>query len=136
MIEENKFLAREWFEQVWNQRNEDVIDRVLHPQGKCYGFPEPDGVIVGPDAFKAAHRIFCGAFPDLHLEIEEIIAEDYHVAVRWKSTMTHRGGHLGFPATGRTGELRGASFMIADGRQILSGWNYMDLQALYNKLRA
>jgi hypothetical protein len=119
MSEANKILAREWFEQVWNQKSEAAIERLFHAQGKGYGLPDPDGVFVGPEAFKAVHRSFCGAFPDLHIDLEDVIAEGDHVAVRWRVTMTHLGDHLGFPASGRTGVLGGASFIITDGNQIL-----------------
>lgn len=53
----NKALAQRWFEEVWNQGKESTIDELFHPQGKAYGFPEPDSVLVGPDAFKNIHLV-------------------------------------------------------------------------------
>jgi steroid delta-isomerase-like uncharacterized protein len=135
MSEANKNLAKEWFEQVWNQKSEAAIDRLFAPQCQCYGFPEADGVLVGPEAFKAVHRTFLGAFPDIHVEVEDVIAEGDHVAVRWKATMTHLGDHLGFPASGRQAELGGSSFLIGNGKQIIAGWNYMDIPTLFQKLQ-
>ena len=67
MWEANKLFIRRWFEQVWNQKSEAAIDEMFSPQGKSHGFPEADSVLVGPEAFKAIHRNFCGAFPDLHV---------------------------------------------------------------------
>ncbi len=136
MSEANKNLAREWFERVWNQKSEAAIDRMFHPDGKCYGFPKPDAVLTSPEDFKVIHRSFCGAFPDLHIEIEELVAEGDVVAVRWQITMTHRGDHLGIPASGKRASLSGASFIIVKGAQITEGWNYMDLQAMLMQLRA
>lgn len=135
-MEENKNVARQWFEQVWNQRNEAAIDRLFHAHGKCYGFPDPDSVLVGPEAFKAVHRRFCGAFPDLRVEFEDLVAEGDRVAIRWRAAMTHTGDHLGFPASGKHVELAGASFMVTNGEQIVEGWNYMDLGSLFQKLQA
>jgi steroid delta-isomerase-like uncharacterized protein len=136
MLAANKNLAKEWFEQVWNQKSEAAIERLLHPQCKCYGFPDSNGFIVGPEAFKAVHRNFCGAFPDVRLHIENIVAEDNQVAVRWKCTMTHKGDHLGFPASGKEEELMGSTFLIINKGQITAGWNHMDLGALFQKLQA
>lgn len=136
MLEENKNVARQWFEQVWNQRSEEAIDRLFHPQGKCYGFPEPDSIFVGPEAFKSLHRNFCGAFSDLHIEIDSLVAEGDVVAIRWHVTMTHTGDHLGFPASGRAVTLPGSSFIVTDGKQILDGWNHMDLGAMFQRLQA
>lgn len=130
MSEANKRLARRWFEEVWNRQSEAAITEMLHQQGKSHGFPEPDSVLLGPEGFKPVHRTFCGAFPDLHIEIEDVIAEGDRVAVRWRVTMTHLGDNLGFPASGKKGILDGSSFMIIKDSQIIEGWNQMDLEAV------
>ena len=90
---------------------------------------------MGPEAFKSIHRSFCGAFPDLRLEVQDVVAEGDHVAIRWLVTMTHTGDHLGFPASGRKGALAGSSFIVCKAGQIVEGWNHMDLQALFQKLQ-
>jgi steroid delta-isomerase-like uncharacterized protein len=95
-----------------------------------------DSVLIGPEDFKVIHRSFCGAFPDIHVEIEEIVAEGDRVAIRWRTSMTHQGDHLGIPASGKSASLAGSSFIIVEGNQIVAGWNYMDLQAMLMKLRA
>jgi steroid delta-isomerase-like uncharacterized protein len=136
MSEANKLLLQRWFEQVWNQQSEAAIDEMFSPEGKSHGFPEPDSVLVGPEAFKAIQRNFCGAFPDLHIDVEQIVAEGDHVAVRWKVNMTHTGDHLGFPGSGKKGTLSGSTFVIVKGNKIIEGWNHMDLQALMQKLQA
>ncbi len=136
MSEANKLIAREWFEQVWNQQSEAAIDRLFAPGCECYGFPDADSLLVGPEAFKVIHRSFLGAFPDLHVDVEEVIAEGDRVALRWKTSMTHLGNHLGFPASGKKATLSGSSFLIGDGKQILRGWNFMDMQALFSRLQA
>ena len=136
MSEANKLLVRRWFEQVWNQKSEAAIDEMLSPQGKSHGFPEADSVLVGAEAFKAVHRTFCGAFPDVHVDVVEIVAEGDRVAVRWRVSMTHLGDHLGFPASGKKTTLDGSSFLIVKDNQVTEGWNQMDLQAMMQKLQA
>ncbi len=136
MSNANRALIEEWFEQVWNQKNDAAIDRLFHPQGKAYGFPDPEGYLVGPEGFKQVHRTFCGAFPDLHMEVEDIVMEGNRAGIRWKATMTHTGDHLGFKATGKVGAINGASFIVTDGKQIIDAWNYMDLQAFIQRLLA
>jgi steroid delta-isomerase-like uncharacterized protein len=136
MSEANKLLLNRWFEQVWNQKSEAAIDEMFNRQGKSHGFPDADSVLVGPEAFKAVHRTFCGAFPDVHVDVEEIVTEGDRVAVRWRVAMTHLGDHLGFPASHKKETLAGSTFAIVKGNQIIEGWNYMDLQALMQKLQA
>jgi predicted ester cyclase len=136
MSEANKLLSKRWFEQVWNQKNEAAIDEMFSKQGKSHGFPEPDSVLIGPEGFKAVHRTFVGAFPDLHIDLEDIITEGDRVAVRWRVSMTHLGDHLGFAATGKKGTLDGSSFLIVKDNQVMEGWNQMDLGALMQRLQA
>lgn len=135
MSEANKAVVARWFEEVWNQKDEAAVDRMFHPEGKAHGFPDSESVLTGPEAFKAIQRNFCGAFPDLHVDIEEMVAEGDRVATRWKVTMTHLGDHLGFPASGRTGVLHGSSFVVVKDGWIVDGWNQMDLQALFQTLQ-
>jgi steroid delta-isomerase-like uncharacterized protein len=129
-----KELALRWFEEVWNQQKSSAIDELFDREGKCYGFPDLNHPI-GFEGFKEAHRAFCGAFPDIHIEIEDAVAEGDRVAVRWVATMTHLGDHLGFPASGRQTNFPGSSFMLAKDGKILFGWNYMDIPGLMESLK-
>ena len=123
MSEADKLVARQWFDEVWNQKSAAAIDRMFHPTGKAYGFGGPDGVLEGPEAFKQAHRDFVSAFPDVHVDIDEILSEGDQVAIRWTATMTHSGDGLGFPATGKKVVLHGSSFVQIEGGQITEGSN-------------
>lgn len=135
MSEANKQLMRRWFEEVWNDQRESAIDEMLHEDGKSHGLPDPDSVLEGPEGFKAVQRVFTGAFPDLHVVIEDMVAEGDYVATRWSVTMTHLGDHLGFAATGKAARLNGSSFdLIRDGK-ISEGWNHMDMGALMQELK-
>jgi steroid delta-isomerase-like uncharacterized protein len=136
MSEANKQLARRWFEQVWNQKSEAAVDAMFHSRGKSHGFPDPDSVLEGPEAFKAIHRTFCGAFPDMVVYVEGVVAEGDQVAVRWLVNATHLGDHLGFPASGRKATLAGSSFLTVKDGKILEGWNHMDLHKLMEDLKA
>jgi predicted ester cyclase len=134
MSEANRQLTRRWFDEVWNQQSSEAIDLMFAPLGKSHGFPEPDSVLVGPGPFKTIHARFCGAFPDLHFTLDDIICEGNRVAVRWTSTMTHLGDHLDFPASGKKTALSGSSFLIIENGFIVEGWNFMEMQALLQSL--
>jgi len=135
MSEANKQVVRRWFEQVWNQQSEEAIDEMFAPGGKAYGFPKPDSVLVGPESFKSIHRIFLGAFPDLHITVREVVSEDDRVAVSWTATMTHLGEHLGFAPTLKKETLDGSSFLVVKDGQIQEGTNYMEMQGLIQRLK-
>lgn len=132
MSEANKALARRWFNEVWNNGNSAVIQEMYHPLGRLHGFPEPDGVLNSPDEFKIIYDHFRETFSNIQIVIDELIAEDNKVAVRWTACMTHTGFGLGFAPTGERASLSGASVLHFKGGYIFEGWNYLDL----TKLRA
>jgi steroid delta-isomerase-like uncharacterized protein len=132
----NKALMQRWFEEVWNQGKESVIDELFHPQGKAHGFPTPDSTLIGPEGFKTVHRQFQNTFGNLHLEIHDLLAEDDRVALRWTTTATHSGDGLGFPASGKKATLEGSSFTVCRNGQITEAWNFMDLTKLTLDLKA
>jgi predicted ester cyclase len=131
----NKALAKRWFEEVWNQGKESTIDELFHSQGKAYGFPEPDSVLIGPEAFKTIHRHFHSAFGDIHIHIDDLVAEGDRVAIRWTCTMKHTGNGLGFAATGKDATLPGSSFITCRDGIMTEGWNSMDMTKLTLQLQ-
>src|SRR5438132_9391073 len=76
------------------------------------GFPPMDLACV-TDLAKA----FYGAFPDIKQTIEDAVADDEKVAVRFTATGTHKGELMGMPATGKRMEIGGMAFFhITDGK--------------------
>jgi steroid delta-isomerase-like uncharacterized protein len=135
MSEENKNLVRRWFEEVWNQHRLSAIDEMFDRSGKAYGFPDPDSVIDSPEKFAEVCKAYHEAFPDIRIDVDDLIAEGDKVAVRWTATMTHLGNGLGFPASFKTVRLAGSSFLICGSGRILEGWNYMDLTRMQLQLQ-
>ncbi|MFL6429358.1 MAG: ester cyclase [Acidobacteriaceae bacterium] len=135
MSEENKNLVRRWFEEVWNKRRISAVAEMYHPSGHAHGFPDPDSVLTGPEQFAAACKNFHETFSDIHITLDELVAEGDKVAVRWTATMTHTGEGLGFPATFRKVNLPGSSFVIFEKGMIIDGWNQMDFTRIQKQLK-
>src|SRR6266700_6723838 len=89
--EENKAISRRGIEEAWNKGNLSIIDEVIVPDIVIHDLGNPAGEIRGREAVKAQRVMFCTAFPDLHLTIEDTITEGDEVMVRF----TARGTHLG-----------------------------------------
>lgn len=134
MSEENKELARRWFEEVWNQGRESAIKEMYHRDGRAFGFPDPDSIINGPEEFAAIWRTFRDVFSDIHVTVKELVAEGDKVAVLWTATMTHTGDGLGFPASSKKVSLPGSSFLLCREGQITEGRNQMDFTRVRLKL--
>jgi predicted ester cyclase len=76
------------------------------------------------------------AFPDLHVEVLDLIAGDDRVVVRARMTGTHEGSFVGIPASGRTVEHEFADVArFNDHGQLVEIWNYADSLALAQQLQ-
>jgi predicted ester cyclase len=134
MVDQNRRLAYRWFEEVWNRHNESAIDELFLPQGKCYGFPNPESAI-SPDEFKSVFHTFHNAFSDIHVTLDDILTQADTVAVRFTCSMVHTGDAMGFPPTGKTVVVGGASFMECFDGKLLNGYNFLDLTKTLTELR-
>ena len=56
---------------------------------------------TGRQALKQVWTILLRAFPDLHITVEDLVAEDDKVAVRNTVTGTQTGDYMGLPPTGK-----------------------------------
>jgi steroid delta-isomerase-like uncharacterized protein len=113
-VEDNKAAVRRFYQEVINGRNPDALDELLVPDGVDHTF--------GNQSTQQAKGFFAmvyQAFPDLHAEVHDVIAEGDLVAVRSTYTSTHQGEFLGIPATGKQTTTNGVEyFRMQDGKQV------------------
>lgn len=128
----NTALARRWFDEVWNKRNDATVRELLRPD--AVGHLEGRDT-RGVDEFLAMRSILIGAFPDLNVKVEDTASQGAHVVVRWSAKGGHRGDQLGIAATGKPVSFRGMTWLVfADGR-IVEGWDAWNQEALLAELR-
>jgi steroid delta-isomerase-like uncharacterized protein len=130
----NKRLARRWFEQVWNKKRAQAIDEMMSASCIGHGKAADGGDSIGADGFKSFHEAYLGAFPDLHVDVEDVIAEGSKVAVRWTASGTHQGGSLGFAATGKPMRINGMTFVVMKGGKVVEGWDAYDQHGMLQQL--
>jgi predicted ester cyclase len=94
--EENKALARRVLEEMFNKGNLDVADELLTPDYVDHDPAMPED-IHGPEGFKEYVGAYLSAFPGMHVEIEDQIAEGDKVVTRWTGTGTRDGELAGIP---------------------------------------
>ena len=136
MSEANKALVRRWFDEVWNQGREKTIDELFAADGVGHGLGDTDADTIGPAGFKPFFRNLRGCFPDLHMTVEDVIAEGDKVTVRLRVEGTHRGGELGVAPTGRRIAIAGIVLVRISGGQIVEGWNSWDQLGLLRQIGA
>lgn len=77
-----------------------------------------------------AHR----AFPDLQIEIDDLVTSEDRVAVRLTLHGTHSGDYLGFAATGRAVSYVSHEFYrLVDG-MVAEEWVCSDTATLFRQL--
>jgi steroid delta-isomerase-like uncharacterized protein len=91
---------------------------------------------TGAQAFKSVFATLHRAFPDLHIAIEDLIAERDKVVARHTVTGTDQGGYFGRPPTG-TRVTYDEVFILrfTDGR-IAESWGIVDMLAQMKQLDA
>jgi steroid delta-isomerase-like uncharacterized protein len=132
MSAENKAIVTRWFDEVWNQGKAETIDKLLAPHAIVHGLgPAP---LVGPAGFKAFHAAYRNAFPDVALQVDDLIAEGDRVVARWSGRGTHKGDGLGFAATNKPANFRGMTIVRVQNGQLVEGWNQFDQFGMLQQL--
>jgi steroid delta-isomerase-like uncharacterized protein len=132
---ENKALIQRWFEEVWNSGREDLIEQMRSPDMVATGLGEGLQESRGTAPFRAFHANLRDTLPDLHITVEDVIAEGDMVSVRISLDGTHMGDALA-PATGRKVRFAGIVMArIANGK-IAEAWNSLDQLGLLRQIGA
>jgi predicted ester cyclase len=122
--EENKALFRRTYEELLNQGNLVVADEVI--ASDFINHEAPPGRDRGPESMRGLATMLRTAFPDLHFEIEELVAEGDVVAGRLTMSGTHEGPLMGTPPTGRAVRQDHMHFVrFSDGKAV-EHWGVRD----------
>ncbi|MFQ5911524.1 MAG: ester cyclase [Thermoplasmata archaeon] len=130
MPEANKAIAMRYTDEVWNQRELDVLDEIMGADVVSHEATTEHVVGHGLNAMKQGITIYLTAFPDLHSTIDSMIAEGDKVVQRWTATGTNKGELMGMPATGKQATWIGVTiYRFADGKiaELWWAWNALGL---------
>ncbi|MGA8545269.1 MAG: ester cyclase [Mycobacterium sp.] len=109
-----------------------MIDELVEPDA-LIRTPVPLDV-TGAEALKHVWAVLLAAFPDLHLTVEDMIAEGDKVVVRNTVTGTHRGEYMGLPPTGKSVTYNEIFiFRFVNGR-IAETWGVVDVLSQMKQL--
>lgn len=109
-----------------------TIDEVVEPDVRM-STPLPVKA-TGAQAQKEVFAILLRAFPDLHIAIEDVIAEGDRVVYRNTVTGTHQGTYMGVPPTGRVITWNEIFIVRVAGGRIAETWGVVDVAAQMRQL--
>ena len=136
--EENKAMARRYWDEGWNTGNVAMFDEIFAPD--IIFHPDWGPASRGIESHKQGPTIWRTAFPDFHATIEDIFAEGDKVVVRWTVRGTHRGnlelGLMGMtvPPTGKQISFAGMDIFHFRGGKIVELWRNWDRAGLFQQL--
>lgn len=85
----------------------------------------------------AYFRLLLSAFPDMRMEVEDLITDGDKSVARVKASATHNGEFMGLPATGKRAEIQLIDIMRIDGEGRFSEhWGVADMLSLMQQLGA
>ena len=131
----NKTLVRIFYEGVVNNADFDLASRILTANFWDHGNPpdEPKGV----EGLRRFLSMLATAFPDIKVEVREMLAEGDLVAVRLKVSGTHTGILLGkIPPSGKRAIWSGMDFLRVSDGKIVERWGVRDLLGLMQQIGA
>ncbi|HKG71546.1 MAG TPA: ester cyclase [Nitrososphaeraceae archaeon] len=133
--QENKQIVRQFFE-LLDRHDTERIGQLLvsntHYSFHIGGMPSPVDWIEHKRLLAGVNN----AFPDLHHEIVDMVAEGDKVAIRLSVNGTHKEEFQGIPPTGKKLSLDEMGFItIIDGK-ITEGWISADTMRLKQQLGA
>ena len=127
-------VLRRWYEGVWIEGREEVMEELAAPDLILHGIGGPGQIMRGVEAYKPFYRSIRAAFPDIRLTVEEAIGERDIAALRWSATMTHTGEALGFPPTHKRIAITGMSFCRLRDGKIVESWDNWDMMGLMHEI--
>jgi len=117
-LSEAKHFVRNHFEEFVNRKNLDIGDVNFAPEFVDNGADVPKGMPPGPAGAKAYVGGAYKKFPDIHVDILDLIAEDDRVVVRNHWTGTEA-------ATGKKYEFSGIVIWRIAHKQLVERWAYL-----------
>jgi steroid delta-isomerase-like uncharacterized protein len=128
--ERNKALVRRWIEEGFNQQSLRVVDELFVERVAV------NGHVVGREGLKQSMSRHLEGFPDLHVTIDEIVAEGSKVGIWYTVEGTQRGEFEGIPPTQKRVKWFGFDLFSLEGGRIAEARFVSDLLGLLRQLGA
>jgi predicted ester cyclase len=133
--EENKALARRWFEDLFNAGNLEVADEIIAPDHINHDLTLPD-IPSGPEGQKQIVNLYRGAFTNAHISVEEQLAEGDKVVTRWSGSGTYQGELMGVAPTGNQVTITGLTINHLSDGKIVESWSNYDALGMMRQIGA
>jgi len=132
--EQHEILLTRWFEELWNKKNYDVAQKLLHSDFVDHGDGNQDK--QGADSAAETIKTWHAGFPDGRMTLEDIYTEDDRVVVRTTFRGTHSGPFGGVAPSGKKVTVTSIGIdRIVDGK-IAESWGDLNILSVMQQIGA
>jgi len=131
MPEDAKSLVRRFYEEV-GAGNLGVIDELVADD--FIDHEEFPGLEPSKEGVKKFFAMLSSAFPDLRMEVHEMLADGDLVSARVIATGTQQGDFMGMPSSGKHVKVQVFDIVRIRDRQVSEHWGLMDAMTMMQQL--
>src|ERR1700722_16556547 len=131
MSADNKILIRRFVDAL-NSGSPSALEEFISADYVYHNPALPD--VKDFATLKQFNAMSSAAFPDLHFNIEDLIAEGDKIVYRYSATGTHKGALSGIPATGNTVTITGMVISRIANSKVQEDWEQTDMLGLMQQL--
>jgi steroid delta-isomerase-like uncharacterized protein len=128
-----KTVASRLVDDIFNAGNMQAFDELFADNYVNHNMPMP-GIPGTKEGFRQVVLGTRQAFPDVHVEIEDMVAENDLVVFHDHVAATNKGEFNGIPATGKRIEWTEIHFLRVRSGQIVEHWANFDQLGMLRQL--
>ncbi|OGU13236.1 MAG: hypothetical protein A2076_11120 [Geobacteraceae bacterium GWC2_53_11] len=132
--EANKQVVQLFYEEGWNKKNFDIVRQTHADNWVHHDKSNPADLKDGAQGNINRMRELSVAFPDIHFQIDDIVAENDKVVVRFTLTGTQQGQFGKIPPTGKKVNILGYITHRLERGKIVEDWVVRDTFGLLVQL--
>lgn len=130
--EQLKVAAQNFIEKGLNQKDLSAFEAYFSPELTDHALPP--GLPSGLEGRKMFGSALVAAFPDLHVEVEDLVTDGGKVVTRYSVRGTHKGELMGIPPTGRQVSIGGIAIDRFENGRSIEHWEYYDQMGMMQQL--
>jgi steroid delta-isomerase-like uncharacterized protein len=134
MSKEANAAALSKFAQAVNTGNYDLFSDVV--ASDCVDHDPAPGQVPGPDGYRSLFTEMRRAFPDMAVEVAELVADEEAIAFAYTLTGTQNGPLMGFAPTGKKVKIRGLQISKFREGKMVERWGSSDQLGILQQIGA
>ncbi len=130
--------SRRLLEETFNEGKLELADQLIAPDAVDHDPAAPAQLraLRGPEVLKRTVSMYRAAFPDVRIVVDDMIAADDKVVLRWHSEGTHHGELAGLAPTGARASVTGIGIDRWKDGKVVESWVEWDNLGLARQLGA